>query len=484
MNTLVDRESEIEALLQAASSLPSLVVLYGRRRVGKSSVVNAAFTQPATAKVTRPPRGSRVIASAPPGRAILHQADEQPEAAQLATFARDCAALTGLPGMSFQSWDAALDFVRAHAIQQPGLVVVLDEFQYLCLGQPALPSIIQKHWDAWERGKVPVMLVLVGSAITFMEGLLPVGAPLHGRASLRPRIDPLTYHEAAGFASQDSSPQALVERYAVVGGTPQYQLWAGTDGVAALVKRAILTKGVPLYEEPLQLIRAEESVQARGRYYAALAAIASGRTRTGEVAAALEAPTSNAVRILDRLQELRYVQLLQPLSFSPKRSRAYWRVSDPFFNFWFRWVFPNHSRLEQGRIADVWADIAKNLDAYVGPIFEDCCRDWLGRYSEIDEARTALQVGRWWSRDGQVEIDVVATTKTAYTLLGSCKWHRGKVGTAVLDQLYEHKGLLGKQAAQARLALFSRDGFHDDVVDRAASENVILITTADLFGHA
>jgi AAA+ ATPase superfamily predicted ATPase len=484
MNTLVDRESEVEALRQAATSLPSLVVMYGRRRVGKSSVVNAAFTQPAPAVVHQARDRSRVITGSPARRAILHQADEQPEAAQLATFARDCAAVTGLPSLSFQSWDAALEFVRARAIQQPGLVVVLDEFQYLCLGQPALPSIIQKHWDAWDRDKVPVMLVLVGSAITFMEGLLPVGAPLHGRASLRPLIDPLTYRDAAGFASKDTSPQSLVERYAVVGGTPQYQVWSGTDGVAALVKRAILTKGAPLYEEPLQLIRAEESVQARGRYYAALAAIAAGRTRTGEVAAALEAPTSNAVRILDRLQELRYVRLMQPLSFSPKRSRAYWRVSDPFFNFWFRWVFPNHSRLEQGRVAEVWADIAKNLDAYVGPVFENCCREWLGRYSEFEEVRTALHVGSWWSRDGQAEIDVVAMTKTAYTLLGSCKWHRGKVGTAVLDQLYEHKGLLGKQAAQARLALFARDGFHDDVVDRAASENVILITTADLFGHA
>lgn len=465
VSSLVDRQSEVEALRTAANSAPSLVVMYGRRRVGKSSVVNAAFTQPAPASPL----------------AILHQADEQPEAAQLAALARDCASVTGVPNLSFQSWDAALGFVRELAIQRSGLVVVLDEFQYLCATQPALPSMIQRHWDAWERDKAPVTLVLVGSAIAFMEGLLPMGAPLHGRASLRPIIDPLTYRDAVGFASKDHSPQALVERYAVLGGTPQYQVWGGSDGVAALIKRAILTKGAPLNEEPLQLIRAEESVQARGRYFAALAAIAGGRTRTGEVASALEAPTSNAVRILDRLRELRYIELVEPLAFSPKRSRAYWRISDPFFNFWFRWVFPNRSRLEQGRVLEVWADINNDFDAYVGPVFEDCCREWLGRYSNIDQARTALHVGRWWSRDGQAEVDVVAMTKTAYTLLGSCKWHRGKVGTAVLDQLYEHRALLGKQAAQARLALFARDGFHDQVLHRASLEKVILLSTADLF---
>jgi len=460
MTTFVDRVLEVQALKEASRQTPGLVVMTGRRRVGKSAIVNRAFS------------GENVI---------RHQADEQPEGVQLASFARDSARLLGVPGLSFGSWDDALAFAGASAVARPGLVIVLDEFQYLCGSQPALPSIIQKHWDGWDRDRVAIVLVLVGSAISFMEKLLPAGSALHGRATLRPVIGPLSYRDAGQFAVPGASEVHRIERYAVLGGTPQYQIWVGADSVSAFVKRSVLSKLGPLYEEPQQLIRSEDGLRERGNYYAALAAIAAGRTRTGEIASVLEQPAGNASKILDRLRELRYVELSAPLSFSSKKSRAHWQISDPFFRFWFRWVFPNKSRLEENRVQEVWEDIAKDFDAFVGPSFEACCRTWVARYCTDEFARSAIQVGRWWSRDGQAEVDVVAVDKSRYTLLGACKWHRSLVGPGVLDQLYEHRAILGPKAAQAQLAIFARTGFKADLVSRAQKEEILLVTPPELF---
>src|ERR1041385_7111278 len=165
----VNREAELAELGRRAAAPPGLVVLRGRRRVGKSHLLQAAFA---------------------PQRLVSFRADEQSEAGQLGLLAREAARLLpGAPPLTFANWSDALDFFAAQA-RQGSLVVVLDEFQYLCASQPALPSILQRAWDRWQRERLPVLLVLSGSAITFMEGLLGQGAPLYGRADYRPLLPP------------------------------------------------------------------------------------------------------------------------------------------------------------------------------------------------------------------------------------------------------------------------------------------------------
>jgi hypothetical protein len=126
----------------------------------------------------------------------------------------------------------------------------------------------------------------------------------------------------------------------------------------------------------------------------------------------------------------------------------------------------------------VLAEIERDLENYTGLTFEEVCRAWVGRYSQLGTA--VDRIGSWWSRKGDAEIDVVAMRRRDYVLLGSCKWS-SRVGEGVLNQLYEHRALLGPRAAQARLAVFSRNGFTSSLVARAAAENVSLLTAADLF---
>jgi AAA+ ATPase superfamily predicted ATPase len=167
--------------------------------------------------------------------------------------------LLGSDALRFGTWDAALSFLGEQARTAP-LTIILDEFQWLKHAQPALDSIIQRHWDRWDREALPVTLVLAGSALTLMEQLLERGAPLFGRATARPRLEPLDYRDAAGFAA-DQDPEALLRRWAVLGGTPQYQVWAGDGPLEDIITSRILAKDAALYDEPRHLLREGEGIR-------------------------------------------------------------------------------------------------------------------------------------------------------------------------------------------------------------------------------
>jgi uncharacterized protein len=455
---LTDREVELRLLERAGLSPPSLVVMRGRRRVGKSFLLSKAFDG---------------------ARAVSFQAEQQDEGNQLQLFAREMARLLpGAPGLSLSSWDEALELVAAQAVAEP-LVVILDEFQWLCEAQPALPSKIQRHWDEWQRRGLAITLVLCGSALSFMEGLLGHEQPLYGRAGYRPLLEPLDYRWSARFSAA-ADPEELLRRYAVLGGTPQYQVWAGSRPLSETIAERILAKGAPLYEEPLNLLRAEGGIRDPGTYFSILRAVAEGATRNNEIANRCSLTSDNAARKLGRLEELGYLELRAPLAPKERGRRSIYRISDPYFRFWFRYVFPNRSRLDQGRVDEVLAEVLGDLDNYMGPAFEDCCRQWVGAYADEDSVGANREVGAWWSRDGQVEIDIVGLRKTRYGLLGSVKWSR-EVSEAQLDDLRRQRRKLGSAGASARLALFARESFSTSLRRRAKEEGVLLVTAADLF---
>ncbi|MGI8426455.1 MAG: ATP-binding protein [Actinomycetota bacterium] len=457
---MVDREHEVERLRELAASPPAFVVLRGRRRVGKTFLLRFALS----------------------GDRVLHlQAEEKPASLQIEAFARECSGLIpGEPPLSFTDWPAAFEFVEQQAKSGGPIVLVLDEFQYLAASQPSLESVIQRFWDRWERSGVKIMVVLSGSALSFMGGLLSSSRPLHGRSGFRPLLLPLTYREAAEFAPSDSSPAALIQRFAVLGGTPQYQKWAGTKSLKEILEKVILPPDAPLHNEPQHLIRQESGIREPGPYFGALEAVASGYSKTTAVAARLGIGQQLASGFLSRLEELGYLAKVTPLEPGNKgRARGYWKVSDPYFRFWFRFVQPNRSRLARGRIKEVADDIRKQLPTFVGPIFEDCCREWVGRYSEL--GATPLQIGSWWSRRHDVEIDVTGISKNEHLLLGACKWSRSRTGMGTLQELLRAQEHLGARAAHAKLLIFSRSGFSEELLSHAKPPSVSLFAIEDLF---
>jgi AAA+ ATPase superfamily predicted ATPase len=165
----------------------------------------------------------------------------------------------------------------------------------------------------------------------------------------------------------------------------------------------------------------------------------------------------------------------EPVGPAASPARGTYELADPFFRFWFRYVFPRRSRLERGRVTEVLGEIEADLDNLMGPVFEECCREWIG----TDAAVPLDEVGAWMSRDGQTEIDVVGLRRGRYAFLGSCKWRR-RADERVLDELLAARDRIGK-AGRAQLAVFARDGFTDGLRARAADEGVLLVTLSDLY---
>jgi len=456
---MVNRERELERLIQAAEQPPQLVVLRGRQRVGKSFLVDRAL-------------GVR--------RGVFFQADEQDERGHLDLFSQEAGALIpGAPGIQLDSWDDAFRFVGQQAAIER-LVLALDEFQWLWEAQPAIDSILQRHWDRWQRDQVPITVVLSGSALAKMEDLLGPGRPLHGRADYRPLLLPVDYRQAAGFAASGASPEELLLRWAVLGGTPQYEVWAGPGPIKDAIADRILRKGESLYEEPLNLLRAEQTIRTPGTYFKLCSAIASGATQHNEIADKAKIDKSNVAKMLERMETLGYIERRQPLTRKGfDQSRGVYRLSDPFFRFWFRYVWPNRSRLERGRVADVAAKVMADLDNFMGLIFEDCCRVWLGAYCDEPLASDVTEVGSWWARNHQPEIDIVTLRGHRYGPLGACKWD-AHAPSQVLGTLRRDRETLLGPDADGELVIFAR-GFAEDLVSRAERDGVRLVSAADLF---
>ncbi len=454
---LIDRKQELARVREAIEAPPQLILLRGRRRIGKSFLLVHALGK---------------------ARGVFFQADEQNERAHLDLLAGEIAALLGprVP-LRFDSWDQALETIGEISREAP-LTIVLDEFQWLKAAQPALDSIVQRHWDRWQREGTPVTLILSGSALRLMEGLLEPGAPLYGRADYRPLLGPLDYRDASLFASPRLSAESKLRRYAVLGGTPQYQVWAGTAKLRDVIQDGILTKGESLYEEPLHLLREEQEIRDPTTYFAIVRAIAAGCTRVSQISNEVQTPVPNLLKMLNRLEALGYLDARAPLSpKGPEARRTSYRLADPFLRFWFRFVFPNRSLLERGRVEEVLRIVERDLDAYTGLAFEDICREWAGRYAG-GALPASQQLGSRWSRDGQTEVDIAGVSRGRYDLLASCKWAKVAPASA-LEQLLAHREAVPK-AGSAKLAIFAR-GFSGGLRRRAAAEGVTLIGAEQLF---
>lgn len=452
---MVDRREELERLRSAAAEAPQLVVMRGRRRVGKSYLLDRSYAD---------------------HRLVYFQADEGEARGHLDLLAAELGRLVNAP-IAFGDWNEAVSSLGEQARLQP-LVVVLDEFQWMLLAEPALDSIIMRHFDRWERERVPITLVISGSALTLMEQLLEGDRPMFGRAGYRPFLQPFDYRDAALFAPGATSAAQKLLRYGVLGGTAQYQVWAGQASIREILKRRILTKDESLFEEPLQLIRGESAIREPGNYYELLRAIARGATHFNEILQQSKISSGQLLtNRLDRLAKLRYIEERRPLGGNGSTS---WSVSDPFFRFWFRYVYPNRSRLQRGRVDEVCEAILADIDNHMGGVFEQVCRDWAGRYSTDQPLAGAQDVGAYWTRTHDVELDLVARGRDGIVAVGSCKWS-AQADAHDLTRLIELRGRI-PGAGSAALYVFARD-FHKSLVQRAERDRVRLVSAEELFGE-
>ena len=446
----VGRTHELEQLRREyAKPTPSLIVLYGRRRVGKSTLILESL------------RGSRFV---------YHQASRLTDFDNLGLFKRSLEATLGANPVlsSLSDWTGVLAHLETLAQTQPGLTVVLDEFPYLCEAQPGLPSLVQAAWDRVRANGTHLNLVLCGSSIAFMEDLLAERNPLRGRQNLTLDLEPMPYRDAARWVPRWRRDDQL-KLYGVFGGMPYYLAMIDpSNSLEENLREVVLERGAPLLDEATQLLQAE--LQAPQRHASVLRAIAEGCHDWGEIIGRVRDFKDGAqlAPYIKKLEGLRLIEVVRSLDASDKDRNRRYHLQDPFLAFWFRFVLPNQSALEAGHAKGILKHlILPFLDDHMGAVFEMICREFMRLHAQEVLGQPVRTVGRVWAAD--YDLDVAGELLDGSSVYGECKWWKDPVGENVLERLLETAGRAkyGTRDKRTQYLLFSRSGFTPALKARA-----------------
>lgn len=464
-DAFLDRQDELSVLERWWASEDRMPVnLFGRRRVGKSWLF-------------------RRFASGKP--AILLVAHRLPSASQLGSFAEQLEPLLGVP----PDLPDVPSLFRAlfRAGRENKLLAVIDEFPWLLpgteSGNEVALSAIQAVFEQ-ERDESQLKLLLCGSLVGQMEALQGERSPLHGR--LRPlQLRPLAYFEAAMFLP-GLDPLGSFERYAIAGGMPRYLTDLAGSDLRAAVCTKVLDRNGPLWDEGRTVL--EQEFREPRVYFALLTQLATGDKELGEITALARLTTAQASKYLAVLEDMHIVRRRLPVLARPEARGGQWHLEDPFFRFWFRFVFAYQDDLESGlRAEDLFdGEVAPALSDHVAPEFESWCRRWV-RSSLGDRARV---VGAWWGpalhtlrqskRRTAEEIDIVGLGRNRVTVVGEAKWRNRALDVSVLRDLREFKipALVQagfKLSSEVTTVLMSRGGYTEGLRKAAAQDSRILL---------
>lgn len=439
-----------------------MIVLYGRRRIGKTTLLSRFAEQK---------------------KAIFFSAQQVNDLVALEQFsAKVLEFFSEKMIRRFDDWSMAFDYIGQKAATER-IVLIIDEFPYLASANPALLSLLQHTIDhQWQ--KTQLYLVLCGSSIGFMESeVLGANSPIFGRRTAQIHLTSFTYREAALFYPRFTK-QDQMRAYAIWGGVPNYlHLINDQLSLPENIIETILQPDAYLAEEPVLLLKQEFREPAL--YNSILQAIASGASRINEIATRVGEDSSKCLKYIQHLIAIGLVAKETPLLEPESRRRSIYRIIDPFFRFWYRFVFANRDLIDRGMGWILLQEkILPNLETYTGTEFESICRDYLWEQNSKRELPLLFsKIGRWWGNDPQnrteAEIDLVAVSQDA-VLLCECKWRNEPCGLSVLN-LLENRSTLLKPFSMSYFALFSKSGFTSELIESAqVRENVLLVLAEDM----
>ena len=456
----IGRKSELEKLHAEYSRNSSFVVIYGRRRVGKTTLIKE-FLKEKTA--------------------FYFLATEELESQSMKRLAGVIARTTKntlLQKAAFTDW---LDLFRVIADYKPEekKVLVIDEFPYLVKTNSAFPSILQNAWDEILKDS-NVMLILSGSLIGMMQKYaLSYDSPLYGRRTAQMRLAPLPFTDV--YAVQQMPFDQAVEQYAVTGGVPKYlEFFEDGRSLEEQLKDTVLSKNGFLYEEPNFLLKSESATAVN--YFSIMKAIADGNHKLGKIAGVLGQETSALTPYLATLSDLGFVEKRTPITEKkPEKSRkGLYLIADNFIRFWFRYVYPYKGELELDNVQIVLDEMNQDFrEKFVAFAYEDICKTI---FSELCKNGAIpfvpSRIGSYWLNDfdGDTEIDVMSVDhQNKRVFAGECKYHAKPVDAPVYFALKEkvdrakevHKAFPGYEII---FGVFSKSGFTRRMLD-IAKEN-------------
>lgn len=401
----IGRAAELKMLAAAQkSSRLEFIPVYGRRRVGKSELI------------------LKFMAQCRPG--LYYLGKQAPPGLQIREFLEEAARVFNQPLLAEAAvgdWHKALDLVLRQRDPGQKFVLAFDEFQWMAKASPELPSVLQGLCDQESRGNSNLMLILCGSYMGFMEKeVLGKKSPLFGRRTAQILLPPFNYLEAGRFHPR-WSPADRAMIYFICGGIPYYLRFIDEhDSVPTGIRKNFLTEYSALFREADFLLR-EELTEVR-QYHGILMALAAEASSPAAISRATGVPERSLYYYLQHLIALGYVARRYPLAVrKPTRTSVRFAIDDPLLKFWFRFVYPNMSFIQQmGAEAAYSHLIARHLPAYFGLCFERLCREALPNIYRREDVRAEFKIGQYW--DKQRQIDLVGIRGDNRIDLGECKW--------------------------------------------------------------
>ncbi len=450
----VDRIEETARLRGALSrEKPSLVVMYGRRRSGKSTLAK------------------RVLSDSD----VYFLADRSEGQHQRSLLAKVTAQVfPDFDKLTYPDWESLFRAVNYRTGKR--FALCLDEFPYLVEQSPELPSVLQKLVD---EKQLKYNLVLCGSSQNMMYGLfLDSAAPLYGRADEIMKLAPIRLPYIQEALNLDAV--SAVEEYAVWGGVPRYwELRENRSSLSDALWHNILSVNGTLYEEPIKLF--QDDVKAIVKTSTIMSYIGSGANRLSEIAARCNEPATNLSRPLKKLIDLGFLEKDVPFGIDEKNAKkSLYKIADPFMAFYYQFVVPNRSFIELGRRLPLEQALAAHFSEYVSMHWENLCRDAVT--GNIISGTVYGKAKRWWgpvldekNEPEHIEIDVIAESlDKKYLLVGECKWTNQENGRLLTAELLRKANLLPFARNHEILpVLFLKNAPKDDVRNAMLPEKVV-----------
>ncbi len=494
----VGRDRELTTLKQLYQGGGfQMPVIYGRRRIGKTSLINK-FIHDTQAKETRGTPKATVF-TARESSAKENLASLSGAILSLNQQGSSSALDEQSPSATFSSFEAAFDHLFRIARDQR-IIFAIDEYPYLAESDRSVSSLLQRLIDE-NKANSQLFLILCGSSMSFMEHqVLGYKSPLYGRRTAQIKLEPFDIFQAAQLLD-GVDVETVITWYGMVGGVPLYlEQFDAALALGQNLERSILRTDSFLYGEPDSFLQQE--LRDPSNYNAIIRTIANGVGKLTEIADGAGLDRTAVSSYLRSLDALGIVFPHKPI-IDANRKKVRYVLGDNLFRFWYRFVPRFLTPLQAGREHQVAQLIeGEQLSAFLGASFEEVCRQWLVAHmgetvalatDSANGKRNGIQrnsltiplimdIGSWWGTDRELrqeaDIDIVALAENGTTIFGECKWRTKPTDANVIDTLCHRASLFA--FPKHELVVFSKSPFTKACVKRAQEVGCHLITLADM----
>lgn len=440
------------------------MVMYGRRRIGKTTILQEFSKTHKT---------------------IFFSAQEKNDALNLQDFSRLVQEyFDGNFISNFANWEDALNYLGRKS-QDQKIVLIVDDFPFLAETNPSIKSILQHKIDHdWKDRNL--FLILCGSSVSFMlNDVMGYESPLYGRSTESMEVQPFDYLESAAFFPNYSEEEKLIA-YGMLGGVPRY-LNAFDPGrsLRGNLISEILAEGAFLNDEPQTMLRME--LREPAVYNSILEAVANGCNRVVEIADRIHEEKSKCSKYMLTLQTLHLLKKHVPCGEPNGSKKGIYEITDHFYRFWYRYVFSNKSYYSMLGVDKAADEIMREINEYMGPVFEDICRQYLIRRAKAGTLPfTPYTIGKWWGNNpvikAQDDVDLLALDRKGERgIFVECKFRNRPMAMEEYDDLVTAAEAF-PDVKEKMLLFISKSGFTEAVKRRAEKEGAELVEAGEMYG--